>query len=387
MNPLQQIGKLGQAIWLDDIHRSLMTSGDLKALIDDDGLCGMTSNPTIFDKAVAGSHDYDDDIRALALEGKGVNDIFEALAIKDVQMAADSFRPLYDRTNGRHGFVSLEVSPHLAHDTEGTLADARRLWAALDRPNVFIKVPATLAGLPAIRQLTSDGVNVNITLLFGLPRYRQVAEAYIAGIEERLARSQDVRNVRSVASFFLSRIDVLVDPLLERIRKEGGTNTELAASLLGQTAIASAKQAYQIYKEISRSDRWKKLADSGAWPQWLLWASTSTKNSQYSDVMYVDSLIGPETVNTLPIQTLDAYRDHGDPKPRLEDDGDNARRVLESLSKLDIDIDKITQKLEDEGIEKFSTSLNKLLETLTGEVDAVRNIERDCIDSTSPSST
>lgn len=387
MNPLQQIGKLGQAIWLDDIHRSLMTSGDLKVLIDDDGLCGMTSNPTIFDKAIAGSHDYDDDIRALALEGKGVNDIFEALAIKDVQMAADTFRPLYDRTNGRHGFVSLEVSPHLAHDTEGTLADARRLWAALDRPNVFIKVPATLAGLPAIRQLTSDGINVNITLLFGLPRYRQVAEAYIAGIEERLARGQDVRNVRSVASFFLSRIDVVVDPLLERIRKEGGTNTDLAASLLGQTAIASAKQAYQIYKEISRSDRWKKLADSGAWPQWLLWASTSTKNSQYSDVMYVDSLIGPETVNTLPTQTLDAYRDHGDPKPRLEDDVDNARRVLESLSKLDIDIDKITQQLEDEGIEKFSTSLNKLLETLTGEVDAVRNIERDCIDSTSPSST
>lgn len=387
MNPLQQIGKLGQAIWLDDIHRSLMTSGDLKVLIDDDGLCGMTSNPTIFDKAIAGSHDYDDDIRALALEGKGVNDIFEALAIKDVQMAADTFRPLYDRTNGRHGFVSLEVSPHLAHDTEGTLADARRLWAALDRPNVFIKVPATLAGLPAIRQLTSDGINVNITLLFGLPRYRQVAEAYIAGIEERLARGQDVRNVRSVASFFLSRIDVLVDPLLERIRKEGGTNTDLAASLLGQTAIASAKQAYQIYKEISRSDRWKKLADSGAWPQWLLWASTSTKNSQYSDVMYVDSLIGPETVNTLPTQTLDAYRDHGDPKPRLEDDVDNARRVLESLSKLDIDIDKITQKLEDEGIEKFSTSLNKLLETLTGEVDAVRNIERDRIDSTIPTST
>lgn len=387
MNPLQQIGKLGQAIWLDDIHRSLMTSGDLKVLIDDDGLCGMTSNPTIFDKAIAGSHDYDDDIRALALEGKGVNDIFEALAIKDVQMAADTFRPLYDRTNGRHGFVSLEVSPHLAHDTEGTLADARRLWAALDRPNVFIKVPATLAGLPAIRQLTSDGINVNITLLFGLPRYRQVAEAYIAGIEERLARGQDVRNVRSVASFFLSRIDVLVDPLLERIRKEGGTNTDLTASLLGQTAIASAKQAYQIYREISRSDRWKKLADSGAWPQWLLWASTSTKNSQYSDVMYVDSLIGPETVNTLPTQTLDAYRDHGDPKPRLEDDVDNARRVLESLSKLDIDIDKITQKLEDEGIEKFSTSLNKLLETLTGEVDAVRNIERDRIDSTIPTST
>jgi transaldolase len=387
MNPLQQIGKLGQAIWLDDIHRSLMTSGDLKVLIDDDGLCGMTSNPTIFDKAIAGSHDYDDDIRALALEGKGVNDIFEALAIKDVQMAADTFRPLYDRTNGRHGFVSLEVSPHLAHDTEGTLADARRLWAALDRPNVFIKVPATLAGLPAIRQLTSDGINVNITLLFGLPRYRQVAEAYIAGIEERLARGQDVRNVRSVASFFLSRIDVVVDPLLERIRKEGGTNTDLAASLLGQTAIASAKQAYQIYKEISRSDRWKKLADSGAWPQWLLWASTSTKNSQYSDVMYVDSLIGPETVNTLPTQTLDAYRDHGDPKPRLEDDVDNARRVLESLSKLDIDIDKITQQLEDEGIEKFSTSLNKLLETLTGEVDAVRNIERDHIDSTIPTST
>lgn len=202
MNPLQQIGKLGQAIWLDDIHRSLMTSGDLKALIDDDGLCGMTSNPTIFDKAIAGSHDYDDDIRELALEGKGVNDIFEALAIKDVQMAADTFRPLYDRTNGRHGFVSLEVSPHLAHDTGGTLSEGRRLWAALDRPNVFIKVPATLAGLPAIRQLTSDGVNVNITLLFGLPRYRQVAEAYIAGIEERLARSQDVRNVRSVASFF-----------------------------------------------------------------------------------------------------------------------------------------------------------------------------------------
>lgn len=372
MNPLQQIHELGQAIWLDDIHRSLMTSGDLKQLIDEDGLCGMTSNPTIFDKAIAGSHDYDDDIRELALRDKGVSNIFESLSVADVQMAADMFRPLYDRTRGRHGFVSLEVSPRLAHDTDGTLAEARRLWIALDRPNVFIKVPATLAGLLAIQQLTSEGINVNITLLFGLPRYREVAEAYIAGIEERLARGQDVRHVRSVASFFLSRIDVLVDPMLERIRKEDGENAELAESLLGQTAIASAKQAYHIYKEITGSDRWKKLADSGAWPQWLLWASTSTKNPQYSDVMYIEPLIGPETVNTLPIQTLDAYRDHGDPKPRLEVGANQARQTLESLSKLDIDIDRITQQLEDEGIEKFSTSLEKLLATLASEVAAAR---------------
>jgi pyruvate kinase len=363
-NPLRQLETLGQSIWLDYIRRDLIASGGLRRLIEEDGLRGMTSNPSIFEKAIADSHDYDEEIRALALAGKDANAIYETLSQRDVQSAADEFRPLYDRTDGQDGYVSLEVNPHLAHDTRETTEEARRLWAALNRPNVFIKVPATAEGLPAIQQLISEGINVNVTLLFGLPRYGQVVEAYIAGIEARAAQGEPVKQVASVASFFVSRIDALVDPLLEKLIAQGGKEADLAKRARGQVAIASAKTAYQIYKEICGSDRFKKLAAQGARSQRLLWASTSTKNPDYSDVKYIEALIGPDTVNTAPLETLDAYRDHGEPKTGLEQDVEEARRVLERLPELGISIDKVTRQLEDEGVEKFNQPFEKLMAAL-----------------------
>jgi transaldolase len=363
-NPLKELAALGQSIWLDYIRRNLIVSGELRRLIEEDGLRGMTSNPSIFEKAIAESHDYDDDIRAMALEGKGAEAIYETLSQRDVQSAADEFRPLYDSTDGKDGYVSLEVNPHLAHDTTGTIAEARRLWAALNRPNVFIKVPATAEGLPAIRQLISEGISVNVTLLFGLPRYRQVTDAYLAGIEARAAQGKPVKHVASVASFFVSRIDALVDPLLEKRITQGGGEADVEKQLHGQVAVASAKMAYQMYKESFGSARFRTLADKGARAQRLLWASTGTKNPEYSDVKYIESLIGPDTVNTVPVETLDAYRDHGDPKARLEQDVKRAGWVLERLSDLGINIDKVTQQLEDEGVEKFNKPFDTLMETL-----------------------
>ena len=363
-NPLKELGALGQSIWLDYIRRDLISSGDLRRLIKDDGLRGMTSNPSIFEKAIVDSHDYDADMQAMALEGKSASSIYEALSQRDVQSAADEFRPVYDTTDGRDGYVSLEVSPHLAHDAQATMREARRLWKALKRPNVFIKIPATAEGLLAIEQLISEGININVTLLFGLPRYRQVAEAYIAGIAARAAQGKPVEKVASVASFFLSRIDVLIDPLLEKLFARGGWETELAKKVHGGVAVASAKMAYQIYKEIFGSDRFRNLANKGARVQRLLWASTGTKNPQYSDLKYVESLIGQDTVNTVPVETLDAYRDHGEPKARLEEDVKEARWALERLPELGIDIDRVTQQLEDEGVEKFDKPFDVLMQTL-----------------------
>jgi len=363
-NPLKRLETFGQSVWLDYIRRDLITSGKLRRLIEEDGLRGMTSNPAIFEKAIVESRDYDTDIRRLAAEGKGAEAIYEAVSQRDVQTAADEFRSLYDNTDGRDGYVSLEVNPHLAHDTEATLAEARRLWRALDRPNVFIKVPATAEGLPAIQQLISEGININVTLLFGLPRYRQVAEAYIAGLERRAAQGEPVKRVASVASFFVSRIDALIDPLLEQAVSRGGRDAEVAGKLQGQVAIACAKVACQIFKEIFGTDRFRKLADRGARVQRLLWASTSTKNPNYSDVKYVEALIGPDTINTVPLETLEAYRDHGDPQPRLEQDIEEARRSLEQLPQLGISIDKVTQQLEDQGVEKFNQPFDKLMKTL-----------------------
>jgi len=342
----------------------VIVSGALRRLIEQDGLRGMTSNPAIFEKAMADSHDYDEDIRAMALKGKDAAAIYETLSQRDVQSAADEFRPLYERTDGKDGYVSLEVNPHLAHDTNGTTEEAHRLWAALNRPNAFIKVPATTEGLPAIRQLISEGINVNVTLLFGLPRYRQIVEAYIAGIEAHVAQGTPMKHVASVASFFVSRIDAMVDLLLEKLIAQGGKEADLAKKARGQVAIASAKMAYQIYKEIFGSDRFRRVAAQGARVQRLLWASTGTKNPDYSDVKYVEALIGPDTINTAPLETLDAYRDHGEPKARLEQDVKEARGVLERLPELGISIDNVTQQLEDEGVEKFNKPFDKLMETL-----------------------
>ena len=364
-NPLKELEIFGQSIWLDYIRRDLITSGRLQHMIQEDGIRGMTSNPSIFEKAIAESQEYDEAVRGLVLRGKNAKEIYENLTERDVQSAAYEFGSLYETTDGNDGYVSLEVNPHLAHDTKGTIEEARRLSTTLNRPNIFIKVPATAEGLPAIQQLISEGISVNATLLFGLPRYRQVAEAYISGIEVRSARGEPVKHVASVASFFVSRIDAMVDPMVEKIIVQGGKQLDLAKQTRGQVAVASAKLAYQMYKELFASDRFKKLADQGALPQRLLWASTGTKNPDYSDVKYVDSLIGPDTVNTLPLETLDAYRDHGDPKVHLEENIKEANRIMAQLPELGISIDKITQLLEDEGIKKFNEPFDKLMEIIT----------------------
>ena len=363
-NPVKQLETLGQSIWLDYIRRDLIASGGLRRLIRDDGLRGMTSNPSIFEKAIVESHVYDKDIRSLALTGKGPKEIYETLSQRDVQSAADEFLSLYETTDGGDGYVSLEVSPHLAHDTNGTIQEARRLWNALDRPNVFIKVPATTEGLPVIQHLITEGINVNVTLIFGLPRYRQVAEAYIAGIEARVAHGKTVKYVASVASFFVSRIDALVDPLLESLHTGGGKEAALAKEMHGQVAIASAKMAYQSYKDLFGTTRFNDLVDAGARVQRLLWASTGNKNPATSDVKYIEALIGADTVNTVPVKTLDAYRDHGVPRACLEDGLDEAAALFRRLPTLGISIDKITQQLEDEGVAKFVQPFDKLMATL-----------------------
>jgi transaldolase/glucose-6-phosphate isomerase len=363
-NPLLRLREFGQSIWMDYIRRQLITSGELQRLIEEDDVSGVTSNPAIFDKAIAGSHDYDSSIRAMTLEGKNPEEMYRALTVEDIRRTADLFRPKYDKLDGRDGFVSLEVSPKLAHDTATTIAEARELWASLARPNVMIKVPATREGLPAIRQLTREGINVNVTLLFGLPRYQEVAEAYIAGLEERALKGEPIDRVASVASFFLSRIDVLIDPRLERFITEGGPKAEIVRGLQGQIAIASAKLAYEIYTRIFGSERFRKLIERGASPQRLLWASTSTKNPAYNDVMYVEPLIGRETINTMTLETIIAYRDHGQPASRLQEDVEEAHKMFQRLSELEIDIDQVTQQLEDEGVHKFIVPFDSLMATL-----------------------
>lgn len=372
-NPLLKLPELGQSIWLDYLRRDMLESGELRDLIEKDALRGMTSNPKIFWKAIDGSDDYTAAIRALSQEGRNKEEIYRILTVEDVQGAADTFRPVYDRLNGDDGFVSLEVNPHLARDVEGTIREARELWRALDRPNVFVKVPATREGLKCIRQLISDGVNINVTLLFGLDRYREVADAFLSGLEDRLQNGKSIGSIRSVASFFLSRIDVKVDPQLEELAGQEGERGKLASRLHGEVAIASAKIAYQIYKEIFKSDRFRKLAEWGARPQKVLWASTSTKNPSYSDIKYVEALIGPETVNTVPQETLNAYRDHGNPSKRLEDDVKKAESVLDHLRQLEIDLDQVTDELVEEGIEKFNKPYDKTMESLEKRIDEARS--------------
>jgi transaldolase len=363
-NPLLELEKFGQSVWLDFLSRAAIENGEIKQLIDQDGVAGLTSNPSIFEKAIADSHDYDNAIRRMARADKSIEEIYQALTIEDIQAAADLFRPTYNRLQGADGYVSLEVSPSLAHDTARTIAEARQLWKAVNRPNLMIKVPATREGLPAIRELTADGINVNITLLFGLPRYREVAESYIAGLEALAEKGGSLGQIASVASFFLSRIDVLCDPVLEKFRMEGGPIAEIASDTHGQVAIASAKVAYQMYKEIFGTDRFKKLSLQGARTQRLLWASTGTKNPAYSDTKYVETLIGQDTINTMPPATLDAYRDHGKPALTLEDDTAAAYRVMDGLRLVGIDLDEITQKLEDDGVSKFIKAFDQLMDAL-----------------------
>jgi transaldolase/glucose-6-phosphate isomerase len=364
MNALQELGALGQAIWLDYIRRNLITSGELKRLIDEDGLKGMTSNPSIFEKAIVGGAEYAEDRERLSAQGDlDSMGIYEAIAIKDIQAAADVLRPVYDETEGRDGYVSMEVSPYLARETESSLREARRLWKAVNRRNLMIKIPGTVEGVPAIRQALSEGINVNITLLFAQERYEQVAEAFIEGLEEFAARGGDLKQMASVASFFVSRIDTLVDSIVEQKLKKAASESEkaLLESIEGQVAIANARLTYQKYKEIIASPRWNALAAKGARTQRLLWASTSTKNPKYRDVLYVEELVGPDTVNTVPTNTFEAFRDHGRPRLSLEENVDQARRVMESLPKAGISMKDVTDKLVEDGVRLFAEAFDKLL--------------------------
>ena len=365
-NPLKDLLKFGQSVWLDYIRRDLFTTGELKRLIEEDGLRGMTSNPAIFEKAITDSKLYDDVLHSLAGKNLSGTAKFEAVAIRDIQDAADALRPVFDSSKGRDGYVSLEVSPYIARDTQKTVDEARRLWKAVGKPNVMIKVPGTAEGLPAFQQLTSEGFNINVTLLFSQQVYEQIAEAYVAGLEQFSASGGDVSKIASVASFFISRIDSSIDKIVEARLKTSKDPAEQAQlkSVQGKVAIANGKLAYQSYLKIFGSDRWKKLAAKGAKTQRVLWASTSTKNPAYSDVMYIEELIGQDTVNTIPPSTLDAYRDHGQPKQRLTEHIDEARKVMETLPKLGISMKEVTDKLTDDGVKSFSEAFDKLLQAI-----------------------
>jgi len=366
-NHLKDLLKFGQSVWLDYIRRDLIATGELKHLIDEDGLRGMTSNPSIFEKAIVESKYYQDSLKELDRRTDlDANGRYEGLAIHDIRDAADVLRPVYQSTKRRDGYVSLEVSPFLARDTEKTLHEARRLWKAVGRENVMIKVPGTPEGIPAFQQLISEGINVNVTLLFAQEVYEEVADAYIAGVEKLAANGDDVSKIASVASFFISRIDTLVDSMLEQKLKAAKDERQKSQlqSLMGKVAIANGKQTYERYLRIFVDDRWKKLAAKGAQTQRVLWASTSTKNPKYSDVMYVDELIGSDTVNTMPPVTIDAYRDHGHPRPSLTEDVESANRVMEKLAEVGISIREVTDKLTEDGVRLFAESFEKLLKAV-----------------------
>ncbi len=373
-NPILEIEqKYGQSIWMDNLSRDLIESGELKRLIEERGICGITSNPTIFEKAIAGNKIYDADIEAGIEAGKSVEEIYESLIFSDIRHACDIFMPVYEKTNGLDGYISIEVPPTIAKDTESTIREARRYFQTIDRPNVMIKIPGTPEGLPAVEQAISEGINVNVTLLFAVESYVETAWAYIRGLEKRAEAGEDISKIASVASFFLSRIDSNIDARLDAKLKEGADRIEKKAKLeaiKGKVAIANAKIAYQKYKEIFGSDRWQALAAKGAKVQRLLWASTSTKNPEYSDVMYVDELVGPDTVNTLPPATIEACADHCHPASRIETDIEAAYKIIESLKDPDvnIDIDEVMNELLEEGIDKFVQPFESLMSSLEEKV-------------------
>ncbi len=364
MNRLRQLEQFGQSVWLDYVRRDLLTGGGLKALIADDGVKGVTSNPAIFEKAIAEGAEYRDALHATTRSGETDPErIYERLAIEDIAMAADQLADVHRATGGRDGFVSLEVSPRLAHDTEATVAEARRLWRAVDRRNLLIKVPATPAGLPAIETLIAEGINVNVTLLFAVSVYREVAHAYRRGLEQRARAKRPVDRVASVASFFVSRIDTAVDGMLEgRIAQSKSTDERcIFEALRGKAAIANARLAYAAYLELKASGPWRALEAGGARPQRVLWASTGTKNRAYPDTLYVDELIGPETVNTMPPATLEAFRHHGHPQERLMGSQADARDVMARLAAAGIDMQAVTGQLLDDGVRLFDEAYSRLL--------------------------
>ena len=366
-NRLQQLNQAGQSIWFDYIERSMVQSGKLAQLMAD-GITGVTSNPTIFQQAITGSDAYTQDVQELAAMGKDAKGIFEALAVADIQAATEVLHPVYVQTQSTDGFVSIEVSPDLADETEATIAEARRLWQAVDRPNLMIKVPATKAGLGAIEQLISEGINVNVTLIFSLDRYADVKEAYIHGLEKRLAAGGSIAQVASVASFFVSRVDAKIDPMLEKIAADNANLADQAKELMGKAAIANAKLAYAQFQTkfgiTEPSTRWQKLADADAQVQRPLWASTSTKNPAYSDVLYVDTLIGPHTVNTMPPATVDAFKDHGTVARTVDANVSQAQAEMDQLAELGINMTQVTDELEHEGVQKFADSYHQLLSAI-----------------------
>jgi transaldolase len=357
-NALAQLSKLGQSPWYDQMTRSLITKGILKKMIEEDGLRGLTSNPTIFEKAISGSQDYEDALRSLVARGADLAEIYDALVVEDIGSAADVFLPLYESAQGKDGFASIEVSPLLAHDTAGTVKEAKRLYAKLARPNVLIKVPATPAGLPAIEEIISEGISVNVTLIFSVEVYAQVVEAYLKGLERRVAKGLAVDRIASVASFFVSRIDSAVDKKLEEIAKAGRPE---AAELTGKAAIANAKLAYEKFQQLFSGARWEKLAKAGAQFQRPLWASTGTKNPKYSDVLYVETLIGPHTVDTMPPATYNAFRDHGKAAVTISDGLKGAHELFDKLKEVGVDFTAVTQELTAAGVKSFASSYNDLI--------------------------
>jgi len=377
-NPILQIEQqYGQSVWMDNLSRNIIRSGELKQLTEQRGIHGITSNPTIFEKAIAGNETYDQDIEAGSKEGKSVQAIYESLVFEDIREACDTLRPIYDETNGTDGYVSIEVPPTIAQDTESTISEARRYFQAIGRDNVMIKIPGTQQGLPAVEQAIREGINVNITLLFSVQSYVETAWAYIRGLEKRLADGNDISHVASVASFFLSRIDVKVDKMLdEKIAEADESKQEKLKQLKGKVAIANAKIAYQEFKKIFSSDRWKQLEQQGAKLQRLLWASTGSKNPDYSDVMYVDELVGRYTINTMPPETIEACADHCSPGDRIEMDIDEAYQVMETLKDPDVNInlDQVMSELLDEGIEKFVKPYESLLSSLDNKVKQLASV-------------
>ena len=372
-NPLLQLKALGQSVWYDNIDRSQLVSGQFKRLLDEDGICGVTANPTIFEKSISSGHAYDEQINQLIREGKSTNEIYEALIIQDIRTVADILRPIYDSANRQDGLVSLEVSPDLAHDTEGTLSEVRRFWKMVDRPNLMIKIPGTPEGIPAVLQALTEGINVNITLIFSISTYRQVAEAFISALEARRTAGEDISHMASVASFFVSRVDTLVDKLLEdKVKATSNTSEQQhLKSLEGKAAIANARLVYQDFKKIFNTPRFAALKQASAYVQRPLWASTSTKNPAYRDVLYAEELIGPDTVDTMPLETIENFRDHGRVRLSIEDNLEEAHQVFDALEKIGIHYDQVTKQLQDEGVQKFADSFHTLFEGIAEKRKAI----------------
>ncbi len=356
-NQLRELEKFGQSVWIDNISRGMLKKGELKRLVEEDGISGVTSNPTIFQKAIGKSNDYDEQIKSLLSANPDLSaaDLFEQLSVKDIQDGTDVLSKIYDKTNGNDGFVSLEVSPGLAYDTQRTIEEARRLFRSVNRKNVMIKIPATQEGIPAIRQMISEGVNINITLIFAQSVYEQVVDAYLSGLEDRVKEGKEIKNIASVASFFISRIDTAVDDELSKINNQ---------DLKGKIAIANAKLVYQKFEEIFSGQRFKKLEAKGAKKQKVLWASTSTKNPAYPDILYIEELIGNHTINTIPPATIEAYKDHGKPQERITQSVDAARAQMRKLAELKIDFSEVTKKLTEDGVILFSNSFKELMQEI-----------------------